>query len=147
MPLFLSKPCQYALRALVYIVAESDGENMLIRDIAGRLGIPYHVLAKLFQNLVRKGILASFKGPTGGMLLARDPNDIRLIEIVEAVDGTGFLSGCFMGIDKCSDSNPCPLHYDWVGIRKEIVRMLSSQSLYDFAEDVKHEKTHLVKAK
>ena len=136
MPLLISKSCQYALRAILRLTALSGGKNMLVKDLACGLGIPHHVLAKIFQNLARKGILLSSKGPSGGFILAKDPDSIRIIEIIEAVDGKDFLEDCFMGIDACTDSKPCPMHDDWVRIREEIIRMMSMKSLQAFADEI-----------
>ena len=63
MPFLFSRMCQYALRAILYLAKSPENAHVNIRDMAGELDIPYHVLAKICQTLAKQGLLRSLKGP------------------------------------------------------------------------------------
>jgi Rrf2 family protein len=134
MSLIFSRQCEYALQAVTYLALRPEGEKTSIKELTGRLDIPYHFLAKILQDLTRKGLLISLKGPTGGFALATRPEKITLFQIVEAIDGEGFAKNCVMGLSECSGRNPCALHERWAGIRDEIVGMLSSRNIAQVSE-------------
>ena len=82
-----SRSAEYAIRALVHLACLPDGKYAMTRNIAEEEKIPVHFLAKILQELTRKGILRSNKGPSGGFTLRTPPQQIRLLEVVEALDG------------------------------------------------------------
>ncbi|MCB0713753.1 MAG: Rrf2 family transcriptional regulator [Ignavibacteriae bacterium] len=128
----LSNACEYAIRALVYIVAsKGDRDYLPVRHIADQLDISSHFLAKIVQLLAAEGILNSYRGPNGGVNLARSPENITLMEVVSAVDGEGLFHDCFIGLPECGEQNPCPLHKWWKQVRKEISGTLSKATLAD----------------
>lgn len=126
--MIISQACKYGLRAMVYL-AEHGAQPVLSRDIARELRIPEHFLAKILQDLSKNRLLDSFKGRGGGFCLARAPDQITLLEVVEAIDGPDFGQGCVLGLPECSDESPCPLHYQWSDIRATILQMLSRTTM------------------
>ena len=127
--MLLSQASKYGIRAAVFLAGHQGEEPVLGRDIARALEVPAPFLAKILQDLSRRGLLLSFKGRGGGFLLARPAASILLNEIVEALEGPHFGSGCLLGLPACSEEDPCPLHDDWSGIRDEILQLLSSRTL------------------
>lgn len=83
----LSNAAQYAIRALVHMATQKDDKPSISREVALEEGIPDLYLMKVLRPLVTRGILRSIKGPNGGYHLAKDPKDITLLDILEAVDG------------------------------------------------------------
>ncbi len=83
----LSNAAQYAIRALVHMATRKDNALLISRAVALEEGIPDLYLMKVLRPLVTRGILRSIKGPNGGYSLARDPKEITLLDILEAVDG------------------------------------------------------------
>ena len=75
----------------------------MVKQIAAEEEIPAHFLAKILQQLARKGLLRSSKGPTGGFLLRVPPDEVRLLDIVEALDGLSEYEKCASGLAECSD--------------------------------------------
>jgi Rrf2 family iron-sulfur cluster assembly transcriptional regulator len=134
MSLLFSRKCEYALQAVTFLALKPGGEKTTIKKLAGRLDIPYHFVAKILQNLTRKGLLISLKGPAGGFALAAPAEKITLLQIVEAIDGEGFAKNCVMGFPECSGKNPCALHEQWAGVRDDMVSMLSSRSISQVSE-------------
>lgn len=83
----LSKKTEYALRALVYSARFPQGTTFQIRDLAEKNGIPKKFLELILLDLKNAGILTSRRGVGGGYLLARRPDSIRAVEIIEVFEG------------------------------------------------------------
>jgi Rrf2 family protein len=130
MAALFSRACEYGLQATL-LIASREGTRVGIREAAAELGIPPHFLAKILQTLSEQGVLTSFKGVHGGYTLARDARRIRLLDVVAAIDGLGFLTTCIIGFPGCGTGKPCPVHERWGETRDEIHRMLSEDSVAD----------------
>jgi Rrf2 family protein len=104
-----------------------------VRELAEQCRIPVHFLGKICHRLTRGGILASYKGPNGGVALARPAEEIRLLQVVEAMDGLDGFGRCVLGLDACDDTLPCPLHATWCVIKLRMLDMLSGATLSDLA--------------
>lgn len=129
-----SKACEYGIRAVIFIVANSKNDKKVgIKDICREIGAPEHFTAKILQNLSRIELIQSTKGPNGGFFVKED-KDIKLIEIVKAIDGNKLFTGCGLGIKKCSEKKPCPIHYEFKKIRDSLEQMLKATSVSDATE-------------
>ena len=137
MSVLFSRQCEYALQAVMYLALRPDGEKTSIRELTREIGIPYHFLAKILQNLTYKGFLVSQKGPTGGFALAKSPREISLFDIVEAVDGVEFTTSCVMGFPECSGKNPCAVHGMWEETRKNLQATLADKNIAQVAKGMK----------
>jgi Rrf2 family iron-sulfur cluster assembly transcriptional regulator len=136
MSLIFSRQCEYALQAVLYLALKNPGEWASIREITGRLQIPVHFLAKTLQDLTRKKLLVSLKGPTGGFALARSTKRLKLLKVVEAIDGNDLFERCVMGFAECSSGNPCAVHKDWLELRRGLERMLATKSVVEVAREM-----------
>jgi Rrf2 family transcriptional regulator, iron-sulfur cluster assembly transcription factor len=134
MSLIFSRQCEYALQAVLYLALKPPGEMTSIKELTRALKIPYHFLGKILQDLTRKGLLASHKGPTGGFMLDMPPKDITLFHIVDAVDGADFTRTCVLGFPECSGKNPCAAHEQWAHLREGIYQMLVGRNIADMAK-------------
>ncbi|HEY4613017.1 MAG TPA: Rrf2 family transcriptional regulator [Bacteroidota bacterium] len=137
MSIFFSRQCEYALQAVMYLALKPPGEMTSIKELTKRMEIPYHFLAKILQNLTRKGLLSSQKGPTGGFALGMHAKDITLFHIVEAIDGVDFTNKCVLGFSECSGKNPCAVHTKWGTLREQIYEMLVNKNIAQMAEETK----------
>lgn len=125
-----SKTCEHAIRAMIFIARRSkDGGRAGVREIAEAVGSPEAFIAKILQQLGRKGLVQSFKGPTGGFFLGQPTKNISLADIVRAIDGEQLFAGCGLGLPECSESHPCPLHDEFKRIRKDIGQLLERSYL------------------
>jgi Rrf2 family protein len=140
-----SSACEYAIRALTYMAGFEPGTRLLARNVAAHERVPGPFLGKIFQTLVRADLLASNKGPGGGFWLARDPSRITLFDIYRAIDGTTYLDGCAVGLARCSDETPCPLHERWKPVRERIRNYLQTTTLADMAEATKKKRESLAR--
>jgi len=130
-----SKACEYAIRALTYLARHFD-RSCLVKEISNHEEIPHYFLGKILQSLARDGLLKSAKGPGGGFKLAKSPEELTLLEIKEAVDGVADLEECAVGLEKCDDETPCPLHETFKPIREQIKAYLRTTTLSDMARAV-----------
>jgi Rrf2 family iron-sulfur cluster assembly transcriptional regulator len=137
MSLIFSRHCEYALQAVVFLALQKEGKRVSIKEMTKKLDIPYHFLAKILQDLSRKGLLASIQGPGGGFSLGMPAADITLFHIVEAVDGLDLTQKCVMGFAECSGKHPCAVHNTWSGIRDGIYSMLVGKNIAQMAAEMK----------
>jgi Rrf2 family protein len=132
-----SKTCEYAMRAVFFIAHRSNsGKRVGIKEISEGIDSPEPFLAKIMQDLSRKGIVQSVKGPNGGFYMDAAALKRPLSDVVKAVDGDGIFTGCGLGLEFCSESNPCPLHHEFKSIRNNIQRMLQDTAIEDFNQDL-----------
>jgi Rrf2 family protein len=130
--MIFSRTCEYAIRAMTYIAAKADG-RVSSEEIAGAGDLPLPVLSKILQELTRKGLLESQRGPGGGFRLARSAELITLRDIVAVIDGLDHFLRCVAGLSVCSDEAPCPLHTMWMGMRAQILASLETTTLAQMA--------------
>jgi Rrf2 family transcriptional regulator, iron-sulfur cluster assembly transcription factor len=129
-----SRSSEYAIRAFVNLAQVPDGKFAMVKQIADQEEIPAHFLAKILQQLARKGLLRSSKGPTGGFSLRQPPKSISLLQIVEALDGLTDYEKCASGLAECNDEMPCGMHDSWKLLRSRIIEYLEGTSIADVAE-------------
>lgn len=109
----LTRASSYALHAVAYMAAHKSDRPVASHKIAQERGIPERFLLKVLKPLVSARVLLSIKGPNGGYRLARNPNDISVLEILEAVDGP------IRGLSPLTEDNNGPLNNKLEAICKE----------------------------
>lgn len=134
MTVIFSKKCEYGLQAVLYLAALSQNEIIRVDTIADELNIPKEFVSKILQSLREYGIIESKKGKSGGFTLAKAPDKIKLIDIVEAIDGLGVFNSCVLGFPNCNPDHPCPVHDKWGKLRVDAYNMLSQETLDQFRE-------------
>jgi Rrf2 family protein len=108
---------------------------MLLSDIAASRGVPQSFLAKIFQKLTKHGIVRSFRGAIRGYTLRLPPTEIKLQEILVAIEGPEIFDRCIFWSQRCAETNACPLHERWKQIRQQfIATMLQRTTLADLLE-------------
>ena len=134
-----SKTCEYAIRALILIAQRSKrGLKIGIKEIAAAIDAPEPFTAKILHDLSKKGLVQSFKGPTGGFYLDKPSLQNSLADIVKAVDGDKLFSGCGLGLNYCSEKRPCPIHNEFKKVRKDIFAMLQNAKLGNLQEQLEN---------
>ena len=111
--MILSKSGEYALLALLHLADQPDDTPVRGADIAAELDVPANYLSKLLHQLARAGLVVSERGPQGGFRLAAAPGEIRLADILEAVEPARLDRRCLLGHADCTDADPCPVHDRW----------------------------------
>ena len=134
--MLLSKSCEYGLRATLYLASLEPERYVSIRTISEELDISFHFLTKIFQKLTQASLMRSFRGPNGGIALARPAGEITLRGIVIAIEGPELFTECVLGLPGCGDGNPCPLHAAWSVVREQLEALFASETLADFADKI-----------
>lgn len=140
-----SRSAEYAIRAFVHLAQVRDSRFAMVKQIAAEEEIPAHFLAKILQQLARKGLLRSSKGPTGGFSLRQPPEDVSLLHIVEALDGLQEYQKCASGLAECNDDMPCGMHDSWKALRSRIMDYLEHTTIADVAEALEEKRRSLEK--
>lgn len=136
--MIFNSPTEYAIRGLSELAlrAPPTGSLMLDKLVEGT-DLPREFLAKVFQKLVKGGILRSAKGRGGGFSFARPVHEITLLHIVEALDGPLATDGCVVGFEQCDDSMPCPQHDLYKPIRQRLKDFLSTTTVADLSASLR----------
>lgn len=129
----LSNACEYGLRAALYLASLKEEGYVPIRRLSDELDISFPFLTKVFQKLTQADLLASFRGPRGGVAFTRPTDQIALKEIIVAIDGDELFSGCVLGLPGCGEQKPCPMHARWAAERDRIERMFAETTVADMA--------------
>ncbi len=136
LPMLLSSRCEYALRATLHLATLPAGSYAPVREISAALGIPQAFLSKIVQTLAQAGLVATLRGPGGGIALARRADAIPLGAVVEAIDGREIFDDCVMGLPGCGMQAPCPLHEAWVPVRERLRALFLGTTLAAAAADL-----------
>ncbi len=129
--MYLSRPAEYALRAMTYIARLEPDKRILTRDLAEAIHVPAPFLSKIMRRLTAEGMLDAKKGHHGGFLLAKPPGDVRFIDILRAVDFEPTADHCLFGLGNCNANNPCPLHSEWSILKGQIEEWARAHNLGD----------------
>jgi Rrf2 family protein len=140
--MIFTNPTEYSIRGLAELASRSPHGRMLLEDLVQGTDLPRDFLAKLFQRLVKGGILVSAKGRGGGFALARPAHQITLMHIVEIMEGPQYYDRCVVGLEKCTDQMPCPQHDLYKPIRQRLKDYLNTTTVADLAASLKA-KQHL----
>ena len=129
MTVIFSKKCEYGRQAVLFLSAQKTEMVVTAGKISEVLKIPREFISKILQSLRDSGIISSTKGKAGGFYLARPATQIKLIDIVEAIDGLEMFNSCVLGFPECTPETPCPVHDIWGPLRTEAFEMLSNETL------------------
>ncbi len=140
-----SKTCEYGIRATIFIASESYQNNRVgLKDIAKKIDSPEAFTAKILQILSKSNIINSIKGVGGGFEIPKEKmSQIKLSQIVTALEGDAVFTGCGLGLSHCSETHPCPVHEKFKSIRNELAFMLKNTNLEELAMGIKSGDTFL----
>lgn len=129
----LSTKGRYAVMAMVDLAAHSDGNPVALADIAQRQEISLSYLEQLFGRLRKGGLVKSVRGPGGGYRLAREQSEVRVSDIIMAVDEPIQATRCEAGSPQGCRLNQsrCLTHDLWEELGNQIYLYLSSVSIAD----------------
>lgn len=129
----LSKKADYALMAMKHLAADAPHGTASAREIAERYAIPLELLAKVLQQLMRHGLLASQMGIHGGYHLARPTGAISVAEVIEAIDGPLAITACGPADERCGQFSKCNVRDPLWRVKDRIVAVLQTLSLSEMA--------------
>ncbi|MBI4761895.1 MAG: RrF2 family transcriptional regulator [Chloroflexota bacterium] len=127
----ITRQADYAVRAVLHLAKVGGAERSATSAIAKEQNIPPSFLAKIISQLSIAGLLHTSRGARGGVTLARDPKDITLLEVVEAIDGPIQLNECVGDGGACMFDKDCPIKPVWCDAQEELVRRLKGTNFAD----------------
>lgn len=118
---------------MIFIAQKSKDEARVgIKEIAKGTDSPEHFIAKIMQDLSRRKLVHSVKGPNGGFYMDNFDLKTSLSDIVKAIDGDSIYKDCVLGLKACSEKNPCPVHFEFKKIKKDLINMIEENTIGDF---------------
>jgi len=133
-----SKATEYALRATIYLAQKSSPENKLgLEDISMAIDSPKSFTAKIMQVLTKDNrIVSSARGPMGGFFLSDKAKKLPVCSVLQAMGEDEILEKCVMGLKKCSETQPCPMHPQYKIIKKQLLDMFTSKTIQELADEI-----------
>ena len=132
-----STSCKNAIRAVLYLAIHSDKDHKLgVDELASALGVSRHFLAKTLQLLAKGNFLSSARGPNGGFFLSESNRNLNLLSIIQYIDGPESVRKCVLGLENCSNDNPCPFHEHVKKFRDGLDQFLQEQTIEEAARKV-----------
>jgi Rrf2 family protein len=130
-----SKACEYAIKASIFVAQNSiQNRKVTPKQISENIASPEAFTAKIMQELVKQGLVNSYRGAYGGFEMDnRKIRSTNLAKIVTAIDGDEVYKGCGLGLTVCDENRPCPVHNEFKTIREELRRLLESTYLEQLA--------------
>jgi Rrf2 family protein len=128
----ITRQADYAVRAVLYLAQLGPEQRAATSQIAQEEQIPPSFLAKIVSQLSVAGLLQTSRGARGGVSLARSPEEISLLEVVEAIDGPITLNECVAGVGACTFGETCPMRPVWCDTQAELVGRLKSTTFDRF---------------
>ncbi len=127
----ITRQADYAVRAILYLAQLGPNQKAATSQIAEHQEIPLSFLAKIVAQLSVAGLLQTMRGARGGVMLARAPEEITLLDVVEAIDGPIALNECVNGDDDCP-MHDCPMRSVWSAAQADLVNRLKATNFAQF---------------
>lgn len=125
----ITREADYAVRCVLYLARDTDNVSS-IEEISSEMNISKTFVAKILQKLAKSGIVSSFRGVRGGFRLAKTPERITLLDVIESIEGPVTMNRCTLEPGACDRSGYCTVHPVWLGLREKVSEYLAS---YDFS--------------
>ena len=122
----ITRQADYALRAMLFLAKLEPTDRAATSQIAEEQHIPPSFLAKIISQLSIAGLIHTSRGARGGVSLARPPEDISILEVIEAIDGPIALNECTHVKGGCTFGDECPLKPLWCDTQNELVEKLKN---------------------
>ena len=133
----LSNACKYAIRSILYLAMHTNEQHKVgVKKIAEELESPQPFLAKLLQQLNKGKLVSSAKGPNGGFYLSKSDKEKTVWDIIKNIDGTSKFDDCFLGLSKCSDENPCPVHFIVSPFKQKLLENFRDKTISQYVSEI-----------
>lgn len=140
-----SKTTEYALRATIFLAQKSSVHNKLgIEAIAKAIDSPIPFTAKILQLLAKDGTLvSSTRGPHGGFYMSEEAKQLPALAVLKATGEEGVITKCVLGLHRCMDNKPCPMHWQYKEIKLQLIHLFENNSIISLADDTSREATFI----
>lgn len=130
----LSTKGRYGVKAMVELAINHGTGPISIKTISERQNISENYLELLFSTLKKAGLIKSLRGAQGGYILAKEPKEIRISDIINVLEGPVEIATCLDG-DVCENEDYCATRLLWEKIKNSIDEVMSSITLQDIVDD------------
>ena len=131
--LHITRKGDYAIRGMVYLAMKPTDRMSLMSEMASAIDVSQALLAKIFQNICKVGLVKSSRGVGGGFMLGRPAEAISMLEIVEAVEGPIVLNRCLLQPGTCNRDAECTIHPVWREVQQKMRDILGNVTLKHLA--------------
>ena len=133
----ISKTCKYGIRAAVFVASKAEvGGKLNVKEIAKEVDAPEAFTAKILQVLNKHRIITSLKGPYGGFYIEQFQLEQPVLNIVNAIDGMSVFKECGLGLKQCSESHPCPMHFQYKTARETLLKTFQETTVGNLAKEI-----------
>ncbi len=129
----LTRRADYAVRMMVDLACATGRERVSTGEIARRQNLPKPFMTKIASQAAAAGLLSTCRGKGGGLVIARPPDEISLLQIIEAIDGPLALNQCTLEPSQCAESDECAVHPIWKKAQEQLDELLANSLLSDLA--------------
>ena len=127
----MTRASDYGVRCILFLGSKGKGVLVSRREVAESMEIPSPFLGKISQKLAKAGIIEIVQGARGGYRLVKEPKEISLLQVIEAVTGEIILNGCLAGKGACGRQDHCQVHPVWNKVRDQMRSTLDGTSMGD----------------
>lgn len=127
----MTRGSDYGLRGMLYLARQPLGQVCLVSQVAAAENLPESYLAKIFQDLARNRLLMSHRGAKGGFSLVSDPEEISLLQIIEAVEGPIAIAPCLDMREGCEHADLCEIYDTLDSAQAQMISVLRGTTLAD----------------
>jgi len=133
-----SKATEYALRATIYIAKKGTEEKKLgMEEIAKAIDSPQSFTAKILQALTKDNkVVSSVRGPNGGFFMTDKAKKLPVRIILQVMGEDEVLEKCVLGLKRCSETEPCPMHAQYKAIKQQLIRLFASKTIQQLTDDM-----------
>jgi len=129
----ITRQADYALRTIIYLSRLGSEDKAPTSTIAEKQHIPSSFLAKIISQLSVAGLIHTSRGAHGGVSLAKSPEEISVLEVIEAIDGPVMLNECTTNPGICPFTGDCPMRIVWCDTRNDLLEKLNSVTFEQFS--------------
>lgn len=129
-----NRECEYALMGMAALAAAGGTRPLMLSDIAAREELPLSFLSKIFQKLLKHGLVVSHRGVERGYTLSRAARAISLRTILEAIEGPDLFERCVFSHRPCGGEKACLVHAAWQDVRPQVQAAFEKTTLQDVME-------------
>jgi len=133
----INRQTDYAIRVVLALAQSGEGARLSSAEIQTAMLIPHALMARIVAQLAHAGLVNTFAGRDGGLMLPCSPSKITLKDVVEAFEGPILLSECMQakGEDDCPFRSNCPVRSKWGRIQAAMLREMASITFEDLAQE------------
>jgi len=130
----LRRNTDYALRLAVNLAGRYGDGSVSTRALSDEEDVSYHLACKLMQRLHKEGLVESDMGPKGGFRLARPPQEVPILAVIEAIQGPLRLNRCLLGDGACQRQDGCPIRARIGRLQEQMDQYLGAVTLGELAQ-------------